>query len=97
MKKGKRRVLEHRLSIILISGVVVILAVVLSVASVSLYKKWDNQQTQIKELKEQLKQEEARAKEIDELEEHVGTEEYIEDAARETGLVYPNEILFEAE
>lgn len=97
MKKGKRRVLEHRLSIILISGVVVILAIVLSVASISLYKKMANQQAQIKELKEQLREENACAEEIDELEEHVGTKEYIEDAARETGLVYPNEILFEAE
>ena len=35
---------------------------------------------------------------IDELEEYVGTDEYIEDIAKEKlGLVYPNEILFEAE
>ena len=104
MEKGKRRnmqmrrrVLEHRLSILLISGVVVILAIVLSVASVSLYKKWDNQEEQMKELQEEKKEQEARKEEIDELEEHVGTDEYIEDTARETGLVYPNEILFEAE
>ena len=93
----RRRVLEHRLSILLISGVVVILAIVLSVASISLRKKWKNQDTQITELQEQLQKENARAEEIDELEEHVGTDEYIEDTARETGLVYPNEILFEAE
>ena len=93
----RRRVLEHRLSIILISGVVVILAIVLSVASISLRKKWKNQDTQITELQEQLQNENARTEEIDELEEHVGTDEYIEDTARETGLVYPNEILFQAE
>ena len=46
----------------------------------------------------QLEQEELRAEEIDELEEYVGTDEYVEDVAKEKlGLVYPNEILFEAE
>ena len=46
----------------------------------------------------QLEQEELRAEEIDELEEYVGRDEYVEDVAKEKlGLVYPNEILFEAE
>lgn len=103
MKKRKkrvvrsRRVLEHRLSIILISCVIVIMAVVLSVASISLRSKWRSQETQITELKKELKEEQARSEEIDEKEEYVGTKEHIEDVARETGLVYPNEILFEAE
>ena len=104
MKKGKkrnvraqRRVIEHRLSIILISCVIVILAVVLSVASISLRSKWKMQEAQITELKKELKQEQVRSEEIDEKEKYIGTKEHIEDVARETGLVYPNEILFEAE
>lgn len=105
MKKGKRRntrarrrVLQHRLSILLISCVIVILGVTLSVASISLHKKNQNYKIQEAELEKQLEEEELRAEEIDELEEYVGTDEYIEDIAKEKlGLVYPNEILFEAE
>lgn len=105
MKKGKkrnahvrRRVLQHRLSVLLISCVIVILAVVLSVASISLHTKNKNYKAQEAELMKQLEQEELRAEEIDELEEYVGTDEYVEDVAKEKlGLVYPNEILFEAE
>lgn len=94
----RRRVLQHRLSVLLISCVIVILAVMLSVASISLHKKKRNYQVQEAELLEQLEEEKLRSEEIDELEEYVGTDEYIEDVAKEKlGLVYPNEILFEAE
>lgn len=93
----RRRALQHRLSIILVSCVIVVLAVMLSVASISLRTKWKNQETQITELNKQLEAEKAREEEINELEEHVGSDEYIEDVARETGLVYPNEILFKPE
>ena len=50
------------------------------------------------ELEAQIEAEANRAEEIDELEKYVGTDEYVEDVAKEKlGLVYPNEILFEAE
>ena len=81
------------MSVILVSCVIVILASVLSVASISLRTKWKNQEVQITELQEQISTENARTEEIDELEEYVGTDKYIEDVARETGLAYPNEIL----
>ena len=94
----RRRVLQHRLSIRLFSGVIVVLAVMLSVASISLHTKNQNYKAQEAELEKQLQAEEARAEEIKELEEYVGTDEYIEDVAKDKlGLVYPNEILFEAE
>ena len=94
---ARRRTIQHRLSILLISGVVVILTVILSVASVSLQQKWQRQEAQITELENQLEAEKIHADEIDELEEYVGTDKYIEDVARETGLVYPNEILIKPE
>jgi len=96
--RARRRVLEHRLSILLISCVIVVLGVTLSVASISLHKKNQEYKVQEAELEKQLEEEELRAEEINELEEYVGTDEYIEDVAKEKlGLVYPNEILFEAE
>ena len=105
MKKAKkrntrtrRRMLEHRLSILLISCVIAVLGVTLSVASISLHKKNQNYKAQETELEKQLEEEELRAEEIDELEEYVGTDEYVEDVAKDKlGLVYPNEIRFEAE
>ena len=105
MKKAKkrntrvrRRMLEHRLSILLIICVIVVLGVTLSVASISLHKKNQGYKAQEIELEKQLEEEKSRAEEIDELEEYVGTDEYIEDVAKDKlGLVYPNEILFEAE
>lgn len=94
----RRKILQHRLSVLLVSFVIVVLAVTLSVASISLHKKKQNYKAQEAELMEQLEEEKLRAEEIDELEEYVGTDEYIEDVAKEKlGLVYPNEILFEAE
>lgn len=96
--RARRRVLQHKLSILLISGVVLILGITLSVASVSSRAKNRDLKLQEAELEEQLEAEKAKSEEIDELEEYVGTDEYVEDVAKDKlGLVYPNEILFEAE
>ena len=49
------------------------------------------------ELKKQIKEEKSRASKIDELEDYVGTDEYVEDVAREKlGLVHEGEIIFKA-
>lgn len=94
----KRRILHHRLSILSICCVIVVLAVTLSVASISLHKKNENYKAQEAELNKQLEAEEDRAEEIDELEDYVGTDKYVEDVAKDKlGLARPNEILFEAE
>lgn len=94
----KRRILHHRLSILSICFIIVVLAVTLSVASISSHKKNENYKLQETELNKQLEAEEDRAEEIDELEDYVGTDKYIEDVAKDKlGLAYPGEILFEAE
>jgi cell division protein DivIC len=103
MKKTKksvraRRVLEHKLSILLISSVIIILGITLSVASISLNAKNREYITQEAELRKQLEAEQVRAEENDELEDYVGSNQYVEDVAKDKlGLAYPNEILFEAE
>lgn len=94
----KRRILHHRLSVLSICCVIAVLAVTLSVASISLHKKNENYKEQEAELSKQLEAEEERAEEIDELEDYVGTDKYVEDVAKDKlGLARPNEILFEAE
>lgn len=97
-KKGvQRKVLRHRLSVILISMVIVILTGVLSVGSVNLLKKRNQQDTQIAELEKQKAIEEERKKELEEKEEYYNSDKYIEDVARDKGLAYDNEILFKPE
>jgi cell division protein DivIC len=96
--RASRRILENRLSIMLVTGVILVLALVISFAQVSLNAKNRAYKVQEAELQKQIKQEIVRSEEIDELEEYVGTDKYIEDVAKDKlGLVYPNEILFEAE
>ena len=47
------------------------------------------------ELERQIKEEEQRAKEVEEFEEYVKTDDYIKETAEEKlGLVDPNEIVF---
>lgn len=99
--KTKRRLqhkLQHRISVVSISCVVVLLAVVLSIGSISMNEKNRNYKAQEAELQEQIAAEIARQEEISELEAYVGTDEYVEDVAKEKlGLINPNEIIFQAQ
>lgn len=96
--QGKNRILQHKISVLGISGVIVMLAVVLAVGSMSLREKNERYKAQQEELETQLEEQKARGEEIEALEEYVGTDEYVEDVAKEKlGLVNPNEILFQAE
>ena len=92
----QRKVLRQRLSVILITSVVVILAGVLAVGSVNLLKR-KQQETQIVELEKQKLKEEQRKQELKEKEEYYNSDKYIEDVARDKGLAYENEILFKPE
>ncbi len=94
----QKYVLQHKVSVVSITCVIALLAVMLSVGSISLRAKNEGYKTLEAELERQLQQEAERAAEIEELEEYVGTDEYIEDVAKEKlGLINPNEILFKAE
>lgn len=86
---------RHKRSMVLIGFVLVLLAVVLGANAGKLRSKNANYKLQEAELKVQIKEQEDRAKEIEEFEEYVKTEEYIKEVAEEKlGLVDPNEILF---
>lgn len=88
---------QHKRSIICISAVILLLAAVVIMSSVSLSAKNKSYIAQEKGLKAQIAEEEKRTEEIDELEEYVETDEYIEQVAKDKlGLVHENEILFRA-
>lgn len=90
--KGKQ---NHRRSMLSIGAVLVLLVVVAMIGSVSLQAKNKEYMAQEEELNTQIEEEKARAEEIEELEEHMGTQEYIEQIAKDKlGLIYEDEILF---
>lgn len=97
-RRQTKRVQSHKRSILAISGVILLLAVMVSVNGMTLRAKEKSYQAQEVELERQIEEEKARASEIDELEKYVGTEEYVEEVAKEKlGLVHENEIIFKAE
>lgn len=98
MKSKRKRRLQHRISVISISCVVLMLMMILGVGSISLHAKNSNYKAQEAQLQEQIAAEMARAEEIAELEAYVGSDQYVEDVAKEKlGLINPNEIIFKAE
>ena len=73
------------------------MGVIVLVNSMALKAKERAYKEQEIELQQQIKEEEQKAKEIDKLEDYVGTDAYVEDMAREKlGLVYEDEIIFKA-
>lgn len=96
-RRISRQVQYHKVSILVISAVVVLLAAFLFVGSMSLQAKNKEHARQEAKLEQQIAEELQRQEEIEELKEYVGTDEYIEDVAKEKlRLVNPNEILFKA-
>lgn len=86
---------KHKRSVLIISAVILLLAAVVSVDSMTLRAKEKSYQAQEMELQQQIEEEKARSEEIDELEKYVGTDEYVEEIAREKlGLVHKGEIIF---
>lgn len=82
----------------MVSTIVFLLFVIVSAKSLSLREKEAYYKAQEMELEAQIKEEKARTAEIEKLGEYVGTDEYVEDVAREKlGLVHENEIVFQAE
>lgn len=97
-RKQRRRMRRHKTSMVAIGGVIILLMVVVSVNSISLKAKEKNYQAQIAELQTQIDEEKERTEEIDELEDYVGTDEYVEEVAKDKlGLVHENEIIFRPE
>lgn len=95
-KKAKKP--QNRLSILLVSMVVLILAGVVAVKSQELKSKQAANQAREQALEEQIAREEARTEEIAEYEKYTQTKKYVEEVAKDKlGLVYEGEIVFQEE
>ncbi len=97
---GKRRrpSKSNRRGMVAIAGIVMVLLVGLLVQSQQLTEQNALYESRKAELEQQIKDEEMRAGEIANLEEYVNSDEYIASVARDKlGLVFEDEILFQAE
>ena len=93
--KQKRSLQSRKRSVLGICVVLILLVSVVSVGSINLHTKNKAYIAQEQELIAQIEEEKARTEEIEELEEYVGTSEYVEQVAKDKlGLVYNNEIIF---
>ena len=91
-RRKKNRLRRHKASVLAVSGVLLLLVAVVTVSSISLRAKNKAYIAQEQELQEQI---DAEEEEIDSLEEYVGTDEYIEQTAKDKlNLVHENEIIF---
>ena len=97
-KMRRRKNFRKHLSSFAILGVVLLLLVFVSVASLKLRVQNENKQTRIEELESQIAEEEKKSEEIEEYSKYVQTKKYAEEIAKEKlGLVYEDEIIFKAE
>ena len=95
MKKAKKRKSQTRIAMVSITFVVGVLFVGMMGKSVALQNQLSSYDSQIKELDQQIEEEEGRTTEIDDLKDYMKTDEYVEETAREKlGLVKENEIVF---
>ncbi|MCR5001537.1 MAG: septum formation initiator family protein [Lachnospiraceae bacterium] len=92
----KRR--QNRLGMILVTGVVASLCVVLMISMMSLKKKRDGYVERQLSLEQQIDAENKRAEDLVEYEKYTKTAAYVEEVAKDKlGLVYEDEIVFQAE
>lgn len=92
----KRR--QNRLGMVLVTGVVVSLCLVLMFSMMSLKKKRDGYVERQESLEQQIEAENKRAEDLVEYEKYTKTAAYVEEVAKDKlGLVYEDEIVFQAE
>jgi len=94
----KRRNFQNKAGMTLATVVVIILATVVSIKSVSLFERVNELEAKEASIKAQIDVETKRKAEIEEYERYTQTQKYREDIARDKlGLVYPGEIIFKNE
>lgn len=83
--------------IIAISFVVIAFCVVVGAQMIKKYKTLSDLKDQEAKLQRQYKKELQLSEELKDKEAYVKTDDYIEEMARNLGLLYPNEVIFKPE
>ena len=74
---------------------VLVLTLILSVQIVHLYGKNEEYKKRQQQLEAQLQEEQERSRDLQEQEEYVGSDQYVEDTAKsKLGMVHEDEIVF---
>lgn len=98
VKRRRRGRISNLRGMACIAVVVGVLLVSLTLQSRVLKAKNEEYSVQAENLNKQIKDEEARTKEIEDLEDYMKSDEYVEEIARDKlGLAYEDEILFKPE
>lgn len=94
----KRQRPQNRLSMVLVSVVVLLLLAAVSVASMELQDRLDVYTVKKEQLAGQIATEEEKKQEIEEYRKYTQTKKFVEEFAKEKlGLVFADEILFKEE
>lgn len=94
-KKSQVRIKTTRLAMVLIAFVVLILMAVLFILSSSLHKKIEIKENLKSDYEKMIEDEKARSEDIEALEDHMKSDEYIEQVAKDKlGMVNDGEIIF---
>lgn len=97
-KSAFRKRRQNRLGMICVSVVVCMLFVVIMISRVGLREKQAAYIKREEALQTQIENEEKRVEELTEYEKYTKTAKYVEEVAKEKlGLVYEDEIIFQAE
>ena len=89
---------SNRLSMLLITAVVLMITIVVAVKCTELSRKVAEYEEREAQLMVQIEEQQARAEELVEYEKYTQTMKYIEDVAKsKLGLVYEGEIIFKEE
>ena len=84
----------HKAAMVTIFIVVAFFCGVLSISNRNKQKELNEELKEIEKLEAQIKEQEERTLSLDALKVYVTTMKYVEDKAKELGLVYPDEIVF---
>ena len=84
----------HKAAMVTIFIVVAFFCGVISISNRNKQKELDEDRKEIERLEAQIEEQEKRTLNLDALKVYVTTMKYVEDKAKELGLVYPDEIVF---
>lgn len=97
-RRRRRRKPQNLGSMILVSCVLTMIVAVVSIKSGELKEKKAAYEKREQYLLEQIDEQNVRTEEIEEYRKYMQTKQYVEDMAKQKlGLVYPDEIIFEAD
>ncbi|MGN0385262.1 MAG: septum formation initiator family protein [Lachnospiraceae bacterium] len=93
-RKAVRRKSQNRVSMILVTAVVLLLLIMVGVKRIEINQKMKANQAQIAQLEKQIEEQKAKRHEIMQYEVDTHKKEFYEKMAHDKlGLVYPNEII----